>query len=886
MKLFEDSFTIKGKTYIREYDDSLKKSVKRLTKYKSEYYVYDPMGEYKGFLDNKPLRKVEGSSWNVSDAYGSRKAKYVAIRDENPKYNYDPRVWYLDIETKVGTEFPKPEDADQEISCIQFLDSKENKVYLLSTFDFVYKDDYDFPIECDYRYFETEIELIEGYLKLFKELDPMVIYAWGGDNFDFPYMYNRLKMYGLEKKLSNYGSIEFKTKRYDNGQVQNTLLSDGHYYIDMLDVYKKFVYKNVQDYKLDTIAEIEIGEKKVDYGNYNTFKDFYLGNYKISGKETEEQKNSKIYKLKKMLDSGKIPSNKMDQVQNYIKDKSISEFLWYAFKDAFILKGIEEKGQFTKVMVSMSETMGILFREVMGTLQPWSNYIANTVYSEKRILPPDERRERKDFVGGFVKDPEIGKHPWVFSLDYTSMYPMIIIAYNLSPELSIGIQKFKHDKEFMELYKELNHEDEDRVLNLPDSFWERLRKKEKEYNIIITFGGAVIDNTKTGFIPELVEGIFKQRKMHKKKMLEYKDLVLKTEGEEKKRYQELIQIEDINQMTQKILINSLFGALSNNNFTLFDFHIGRAITGMGRLTIKRTAKNVVDYMQKTFDTHENIWVYGDTDSIYLSAKPVVDYFASKRKIGHEQTVNLIDNFYNKKIQPIVDNTVKELCNDFNAKRYDVQGADREVIASGLFVAKKKYTMLVYDNEGVKYSKENPYLKTQGLEIIKGGTPNFSKKYLTDAITVLLTKEEKEIKEWFNEIKDDFMNWKLEDIAKTQGVSKIYDPMWGTTQNGRLVSIPFGSRAAIATNNYIMKNNLQGKFQLIQPGDKVKMLYLLEPNRLKSDAFAFLDGEFAEIFKKDIDYDTNFQKFFLKPLEIMTEALGINLSQNHESLDDW
>ncbi len=216
----------------------------------------------------------------------------------------------------------------------------------------------------------------------------------------------------------------------------------------------------------------------------------------------------------------------------------------------------------------------------------------------------------------------------------------------------------------------------------------------------------------------------------------------------------------------------------------------------------------------------------------------------------------------------------------------MQGADREVIGDALFVAKKKYAMLVYDNEGVGYTKENPYTKVQGLEIIKGGTPDFAKKYLKDAIPILITKSKQEIKEWFSIIKKDFMNWELDKIAKTQGVSKIEDENWGKVLNGRKVSIPFGSRVAIASNKYIEKHNLQQKFQLIQPGDKVKMLYLVEPNPLHSDAFAFLELEFAEMFREYIDYDANFYKYFLAPLELMTESMGIDLTINTEELDEW
>jgi DNA polymerase elongation subunit (family B) len=299
-------------------------------------------------------------------------------------------------------------------------------------------------------------------------------------------------------------------------------------------------------------------------------------------------------------------------------------------------------------------------------------------------------------------------------------------------------------------------------------------------------------------------------------------------------------------MTMMILINSLYGALGNAKFVLFNETIARSITAMGRFTIILTSKNVENFIQKTFNTNEDIVLYNDTDSAYLNAQPIVDFFKSKRELTHEQTVNLIDKFYKTKIDKVVSDTIDQLSRYTNAFQPHVQGADREVIGKSLFVAKKKYCMLVYDNEGVRYTQDDPYIKVQGLELIKGGTPEFSKFYLKQAIPILMNKTEQEIRDWFNQVRDDYMNWDLDQIAKTQGVSKLEDEEWGKHKNGRRVSVPFGSRVALVSNDYIIKNKLTDKFQLIKPGDKVKILYMLVPNDLNnSDAFAFIELEFAE-----------------------------------------
>jgi len=892
--LIEDVYTIKGKTFIRENDENGSSTVKETTA-KAEYFVQDTLGTYKGFLDGKPLRKVEGSAYNVSGAYGEKGAKYVAIRDyavKGTKHNKNPRTWMLDIETKVNEHpdsngFPHPKDALEEISCIQILDSIENKIYLFSTFEFKYENDYEVPLAYDYIYCETEEILITKYLELFKELNPLVLWAWGGDNFDWPYMFNRFKKFKQEKKLGNYGGVKFTSKELDNGQTMNSLTANGHFYVDMLDVYKKFVYKNVPNYKLDTIAEIEINQRKVDHTNYPKFSDFYKGNYKITGKETQEQKDSKIYKLQYALDKNKVPENKIGQVKTYIKEKSQSEFLWYAIQDVIVLNGIHNKNQFTQLMMSMAETMGVNFKDVMGTIMPWTQYISNTVYSHKQALPPKESKELDNLIGGYVKKPIVGKHPWIFSLDYTSLYPNLIRAYNMSAEKFRTIDEFK-DEEFAELYSKINHQDEDKALALPDEYWIKLEQKAKQYNVTVVFGGGIFDNDSEGFISELVGGIFDNRRKHKKKMLEYKELANQSEGEEKEKYNNLVQLEDVNQMTMKILINAFYGALGNAHFVLFNEVIARSITGMGRFTIKLTGQNVEEYIRKTLNppSKEPVWLYTDTDSCYLSAKPVVDYFRKKKDINDDQAVELVDKWYQSKIDPVVQNTITQIANYTNAYQPQVQGADREVIAKGMFVSKKKYAMMVYDNEGVRYKVSDPYMKIQGLEIIKGGTAPFSKKYLKEAVPVILDSDEQGIRDWFNTVRSKFLEVPLDEISNTAGVSKVHNPDWGKVINGRKVSIPFGSRICVTTNNYLEAQNLTENYSKIEGGDKIKVLFLRQPNPLSSEAFAYNDVRFAEMFKKDIDYDTTFQKFFVSPLQGMLDAIGIDLNKNTEEIDVW
>ena len=318
---------------------------------------------------------------------------------------------------------------------------------------------------------------------------------------------------------------------------------------------------------------------------------------------------------------------------------------------------------------------------------------------------------------------------------------------------------------------------------------------------------------------------------------------------------------------------------------MFNEKIAQSITGNGRYFIKMLANNIEQKLQSMMPSDKPYIIAGDTDSVYFQIANFVDKYTKDKRIT--QKTKWSNSFYIKVIEAIVQKTISDLAENLNAFDPSYIGAEREIIAdSGLFVAKKKYTARVRDNEGKIYPDDDPYIKIQGLDIIKGGTPNFSKKYLKQAIPVILDKSEKEVIKWFDVVKQDFLSWSLDDIAKTQGVSKVYDPEWGTVKNGRKVSIPFGSRVCVVSNTFIQQNNLQDQFPIIEAGEKVKILFLHQPNPLRSEAFAFTDVRFAEKFREYIDYDTTFEKFFVKPLEGMLEAAGIELNKRTQELDAW
>jgi DNA polymerase elongation subunit (family B) len=384
------------------------------------------------------------------------------------------------------------------------------------------------------------------------------------------------------------------------------------------------------------------------------------------------------------------------------------------------------------------------------------------------------------------------------------MYPLLgMVAHNMSPETFIPI--LDRPKELQDMIKQyFNSQDEDKLFDITDEEWDYIKSILEKYNVSIGLNGAVFTKEVKGDIPILIEKIYTERKQKKKKMFEYETLKLQSTGQEYEKYQHLQTLMDTDQMTLKIMMNSLYGAFAQRYFSLYNEDLARAITINGRFFIKHMSNFIEDTLQniKKVDYYK---IYNDTDSGYFTLDPIVSSISKLQST--EQKRDFCNNFFEKYIQKTINKSIDDFSKKTNAYKKEVIGAEREIIAdAGIWVAKKKYIARVLDNEGVVYKE--PYMKIMGLEIIQGGTAPWSKKYLKESISIILDKTAKEVKNWLKEIKQGYTEANLEDIAKKIGVNKLSDPKWGTVQDGRNVTPPFNSKAAIATNNYIAKHNLQ------------------------------------------------------------------------------
>lgn len=341
----------------------------------------------------------------------------------------------------------------------------------------------------------------------------------------------------------------------------------------------------------------------------------------------------------------------------------------------------------------------------------------------------------------------------------------------------------------------------------------------------------------------------------------------------------------VTQMTLKILINSLYGACANSFFILANPDMAAAITSSGRFFIQLVANNIESKLQELLPSEKPYICYGDTDSVYYTLQNMVARkFGESPKESIMEIADWVDSFEKKVIQQIIQDSIAEYAEILNIVDPSQIGVEREIISDrAFFVAKKRYAARVLDSEGVRFSLDDPYIKTMGLEIARSSTPAWVKKKLQESISVILDNDQYGVRKWRDETKLQYQDQPLEDICAVQGVSSL-------DYNINDKGIPQGSKAAIAHNNWVKQQGLEDTIELLQPGEKYKRCYLLTPNRFGTEIISFGDSKIAKIIKEDgiFDYQTNFQKQFEQPLERMVESMNYDIRDVpvFGSLDDW
>jgi len=748
------------------------------------------------------------------DVYGNTNYAYQYISDNYDEVNWDMdlvRVFTIDIETATQDGFPDIKSANEEILLITIRDSKDKQITTFGVGDFE-------NTRSDVKYINCrdEQQLLKEFMIFWQQNYPDVITGWNTDFFDMPYLIRRIaRELGdtFANKISPWGYVnERKTFIKGNEEIHYDIL--GISQLDYLELYKKYTYSKQESYRLDYIAEQELGDKKKENPEDN-FKDFYT--------------------------------------------KHWQKFVEYNIHDVELVVKLEDKMRLLELHLTMAYNAKINPEDVYSQVRMWDTIIYNHL-RKKGIVIPAKSHSGKDaqFEGAYVKDPIIGLHKWMASFDLNSLYPHLIMQYNISPETLTS------EKLTVTVDKLLNKEvDTDYC---------------KRRDLSLTANGWTYRKDIKGFMPELMEQMYANRSKFKKQMLK-----VQQEYEKDKSQKHLLKdISRLNnlQMAMKIALNSAYGAMGNQYFRYFDIRMAEGITTSGQLSIRWMANKLNAFMNKTLKTDNKDYVVAiDTDSIYLTLETLVEKTCEGKT--DEQKIKFMDKVCEDVFQPFIDSGYQELADYMNAYSQKMQ-MKREVLADkAIWTAKKRYVINVHNSEGVQYAK--PKIKVMGLEMVKSSTPAVIRDKLRDSIEVILQGNEKDLHKYVMEFRKEFDKLPIQEIAFPRGVNgmKQYagSPIYtkGT---------PIHVRGALLYNHYTKKLGLDKKYQPIRDGDKIKFVYVQTPNPLQEDIIAFpqeLPKEFG--LNSYIDYDKMFEKVFLDALQIVIESLGWK-TQEQTSLEDF
>ncbi len=761
---------------------------------------FGDMGEASDFISS--YEDVENF-----DIYGSTNFPYVYIHEQYPDgVDYDTstiKVLNLDIEVGSENGFPEPSKATEPITAITMKVSGHYYVIGCGEYKNTRKD-------VTYSKCNDEQQLIMKFLELWEQHDADVITGWNVQFFDIPYLYNRIiRLMGenTAKRLSPWKMIGERTTTIHNKQ-QTAFDLVGIIILDYLELYKKFTYSQQENYRLDTIANVELGENKLDYSEFENLHQLYRLDYQ--------------------------------------------KFIDYNIKDVDLVDRIDDKMKLLEMVFALAYDAKVNMNDVFTQVRMWETLTHNHLI-RKKIVVPQKKTTSKDekYEGAYVKEPKPGMYRYVASFDLNSLYPHLIMQYNISPDTIIdGL----HSRVTI-----------DSLLN---------SEFDNETEYCMAANGHYFTKEKQGFLPEMMQTMYDDRSKYKKLMIEWKKKkeVAKTPEEVFECEKWISKYENL-QMAKKVQLNSAYGALGNQYFRFYDLRQAEAITLSGQLSIRWIEKRMNEYMNKLLKTTDVDYIIAsDTDSIYLHLGPLVEkvYGQATDKMDQVQIIDFMDKVCDGKIQEVIDKAYQDLADYMNA--YDQKmKMKREVLADkGIWTAKKRYILNVWDNEGVRYAE--PKLKVMGLEIVKSSTPTVCRDKMKDAIKIMINGTENQFQDFNDKFRQDFKRMSFEQIAFPRGISDM--TKYESSVHMYQKSTPIHVRGAIIYNHLLKKKGLDRKYQTIKDGEKIKFCYMKTPNPVQENVLSVMSVLPKELdMEKYIDYDTQFEKAYLEPIQAIVQTFG-------------
>ena len=777
---------------------------KNQTKYKTlEGNCVEPV-HFGGIKDAKEFVNTYEAVDNFT-IYGNTKYLYQYILSKYPKevdYDFSQlNIMSLDIETTSENGFPSVEEAREEILCITVKDFTSKKIITWGCGEFTNSRD-----DVHYVYCQNERELLLKFLEYWVQKTPDVITGWNVKFFDMPFICRRIdRMLSIKhmRSMSPWNSVR-ERKLFVKGQEKIYYDIIGVATLDYYDLYQKFTYTNQESYRLDHIAFVELGQKKLDHSEFENFQDFYRSDWQ--------------------------------------------KFIEYNIHDVELVDMLEDKMKLIELAVTMAYDAKVNFEDVFYQVRMWDSIIYDALTQENIIIPPKtESTKDQQYAGAYVKEPKPGIYDWVVNFDLNSLYPHLIMQYNISPETLLDDRVSGINVEKL-LNREIDTSTLDGVTMCPN--------------------GTLFTTKKQGFLPKLMQKIYTERTIYKKKML-----AAKQEYENTKDPQLVKDIAKYNniQMARKIQLNSAYGAIGNEYFRYFRLENAEAITLSGQLSIRWIENKMNEYLNKILKSGDKDYVIAvDTDSIYLDLGDLVKNVFKGGTPSDKKVVNFLDKICKVELETYIESCYQELAQYVNAYQQKMVMKRENIANRGIWTAKKRYILNVWDSEGVRYKE--PKMKIMGLETQRSSTPAYFRDKLLKAYKIMIKGTNDDMIDYISDIKRETQQQNYIDIAFPRGCNGLekYRSYSEIYKKGT----PIAVRGALLYNHYLKQYKITNKFPLIQEGEKVKFIYLKTPNPIGENIVSFFNTLPKE-FKLDqyINHQMQFEKSFLEPLKSVIECIG-------------
>lgn len=764
--------------------------------------------------------------------YGNQRLEYNFIQERFPHEVIDwdmdhLTVFNMDIEVISEQGFPDPTKADFEVVSIAIKYRGKYILFGMKPFDpkmaIIHQaDGKQIPLDVDYRFCESEAELLMQFIDFWRKNNPHIVTGWNVKTFDVPYLINRItKVLGDNqvKRLSIWNMINetdsfFMSRSYKCFDIVGTAI------LDYLELYWKYATKQSESFKLDYICSEQIGERKLSYEEYSSLPKLYRDNPE--------------------------------------------QFYLYNLRDVWLVDKLDEKMKLLFLSLTLAYDSHTNYEDVFAQVTMWDQIINCHLMRKKIVIPPRKEHDKKmAYEGAYVKQPIPGMYKWIASFDLNSLYPHLIMQYNISPDAIVEPEDYT--LEMRELIGSRVTVDKLLAQELDLSFM-------GPQKVTLTPNGQFFRVDRHGFLSEIMDTMYKDRVRYKNKAIEAKKELEKTT--DVNRCAELVKIVaryDTMQNVKKVCLNSAYGALGNEFFRFFDVRQAEGVTLAGQFSIRWVANHLNQYLNRALRTEGVDYVIAsDTDSVYLELEAVVKAVYKGVEKDNKTIIKMLDKFCNERIQPEIEASYKGLARYVNAYEQKMQMKRESLCDRGLWTAPKRYILNIFDEEGVWYEK--PKIKIKGLEVIKSNTPSSCRKSMKDAIKIIMGGKESDLHKFTEDFRKEFAKLPIEEIAFPTGVTGLRTYADKNTTYGK--GAPIHVKACLLYNQNLKIMQLHTKYPLISEGDKIKFVHLKNNNPSGQAVIGFVDVLPKEFQLDDyVDRHRQFEKAFIDKLDIITSCIG-------------